>query len=251
MEQITTIRNKLIDAFCDSEAIPASEIYARLKAGSGDLATRIDSTLLLPTATYGDIEKLCVDAKEYGFYSVCVPPSFLTYASDLLAESKVIPITVIGFPHGNSTTETKTFETLDAIDWGAKEVDMVMNISKLKSGKLDEVYQDVLSVVQQADQTPVKVILETSQLTTEEKIHAALLAQIAGASFIKTSTGFAMGGASVEDVALLKQIVGDQIGIKASDGIRSLDFARELIAAGANRIGTSVATNIIREHRGQ
>lgn len=243
MEQIENIRKQLLDQFAESEVINST--YKR--PASTDLVSKIDSTLLSPTATYDQIEKLCQDAREYGFYSVCVPPCYLTFATDLLAETKILPITVVGFPHGSATTETKTFEALDAIDWGAKEIDMVLNISKLKSGKLEEVYQDILSVVQQADEVPVKVILETAVLTTEEKIQATILAQIAGAAFVKTSTGFSTGGATIEDIKLLKQIVGEKTGIKASGGIKNFVTVMNMISAGADRIGTSSGVEIMKE----
>lgn len=250
MNQINDIRKQLLDEFGSPNLTAFSREQKNSSPISRDLAQQIDSTLLHPTTTYDDIAKLCADAIEYGFYSVCVAPSFVMFASDLLTEKKILPITVIGFPHGNATTETKTFETLDAIDWGAKELDVVINISKLKSGKREEVFQDLLSVIQQADATPVKVILETSLLTTEEKITGAILAEIAGARFVKTSTGFATGGATIEDVHLLKQVVGSNVGIKASGGIKNYASAMSMIQAGATRIGTSNGVAIMKEKNG-
>jgi deoxyribose-phosphate aldolase len=242
--QIATLREKLEDRFSTTHGIRSSHFQI---SNATSLASKIDHTCLKSDATVDQIHQLCNEAIEYNFYSVCVHPSFLTISSEYLKGSPVKPISVVGFPMGAVTTETKVFETLDAIELGAQEIDMVLHIGKLKSRLLDEVFQDILSVVGQADLIPVKVILETSLLSQEEKIQGCILAQIAGASYIKTSTGFSNAGATVEDIKLLKKIVGDQMGIKASGGIKDLHTALQMIEAGAARIGTSSGVNIIKE----
>lgn len=214
---------------------------------SATLSQKIDHTCLLPAATQSQIEKLCEEAKEYGFYSVCVAPSFLELAAQRLAGTSVKSITVVGFPWGYQTTETKIFETMEVIAIGAQEIDMVLNIGKLKSNLLDEVYHDIFSVVERAKEIPVKVILETSLLNEHEKIQACILSQMAGASYVKTSTGFGSSGAIVDDVKLMKEIVGDQLGVKASGGIKNFEIAEQMIQAGADRIGTSSGVQIIKE----
>jgi len=240
--QIDKIRKTLEERFSDGN----KKLF---KAdASTNIAYRIDHTLLKPEATVDQIVRLCNEAIENKFYSVCIHASFILQASQILKNSSVLPITVVGFPTGASTTETKVFETLDAIDNGAREIDMVLHIGKLKSGLLDDVYQDILSVVGQADQIPVKVILETSMLTQDEKIQACILSQLAGAAFVKTSTGFSSGGATIEDVKLMKAVVGETVGVKASGGIKDLQTAQQMIQAGADRIGTSSGVSIVKEY---
>lgn len=241
--RINEIRQNLQKRFSRTKQ-PASHFKSN---PSATLSQRIDYTCLLPAATQSQIEKLCEEAKEYGFYSVCVAPSFLELTTQRLAGTSVKSITVVGFPWGYQTTETKIFETMEVIDIGAQEIDMVLNIGKLKSGLLDEVYHDIFSVVERAKEIPVKVILETSMLNENEKIQACILSQMAGASFVKTSTGFGASGATIEDVKLLKEVVGDQLGVKASGGIKNFEIAGQMIQAGADRIGTSSGVQIIKE----
>ncbi len=244
MNQIDTIRQQLLEKISSSRPTQLFHPIA-----TQNLANYIDHTLLKPEATLEQILHLCDEAKKHALYAVCVHPSYILQASQILQGSLVKPITVVGFPTGASTTETKVFETLDAIDNGAQEIDMVLHLGKLKSGRLEEVYQDILSVALQADQIPMKVIIETSKLTLEEKIQACILSQMAGATFVKTSTGFSEHGATVEDIRLMKAVVGQSMGVKASGGIKDLQMAQQMIQAGADRIGTSSSVLIIEESK--
>lgn len=210
-----------------------------------ELNRYIDHTLLKQDATKEQILKLVEEAKYYEFASVCVNPTWVSLAAKELAESVVKVCTVIGFPLGANTPATKAFETKDAIANGADEVDMVINVGALKSGDLDLVETDIRAVVEAANGTLVKVIIETCLLTDEEKIVACQLAQKAGADFVKTSTGFSTGGATVADVALMRQTVGPDMGVKASGGARSLADAQAFVEAGATRIGTSSGVAIV------
>ncbi|MBU5352000.1 deoxyribose-phosphate aldolase [Paenibacillus silvae] len=205
----------------------------------------IDHTLLRADATRNEITKLTEEAKQYQFASVCVNPGWVSYAAEQLQGTGVDICTVIGFPLGASTTETKAFETKDAIAKGATEVDMVINISALKDGNDDYVEQDIRAVVEAAAGTLVKVIIETSLLTDDEKVRACQAAVRAGADFVKTSTGFSTGGATPEDVALMRRTVGPDVGVKASGGVRSLEDMQKMIEAGATRIGASSGVKIM------
>lgn len=209
------------------------------------LAGMIDHTLLKPEATVEAVEKLCEEAAEYGFASVCVNPCNVALAVHLLAETDVEVCTVIGFPLGASTTITKVMETRDAIANGASEVDMVINVGALKSRDYGLVLKDIQAVVEAAGEAVVKVIIETALLTNEEKVKASLLVQQAGADFVKTSTGFGSGGATVEDIKLIRETVGTEMGIKASGGIRDKAAAQAMAAAGATRIGASASVAIV------
>ncbi|MDY0002964.1 MAG: deoxyribose-phosphate aldolase [Polyangia bacterium] len=205
----------------------------------------IDHTLLKADATEAEIRKLCAEAREHGFASVCVNPGWVGLSAELLAGSPVKVCTVIGFPLGATTPTAKAVETRDAIANGATEVDMVINVGALKSGNDDLVRRDIAAVVESArGQAITKVILETALLSREEKVKACLLAKMAGADFVKTSTGFSTGGATVEDIALMRETVGPEMGVKASGGIRSAEDAQAMIAAGATRIGASASVAI-------
>jgi len=211
------------------------------------ISSIIDHTLLKPDATEDDVKRICEEALTYDFASVCVNPCWVKLASQLLTGSNVKTCTVIGFPLGANTTEVKTFEAKNAINNGAEELDMVINIGALKSKKYDKVKQDIERIVEvAAPSVTVKVILETSLLTDEEKKKAAIIAMEAGADFVKTSTGFGPGGATVYDIKLLKGVVGNRIGIKAAGGIRTYEKALQMISAGAIRIGTSSGVQIIK-----
>ena len=211
-----------------------------------DLAKMIDHTLLKPEATKDEILKLCEEAKTHDFFSVCVNPYWVKLASEALKGSSVKVCTVIGFPLGATSTAAKVFETNHAIEEGAGEVDMVINVGELKSGHLDAVEADIAAVVQASSQRAlVKVILETSLLTDDEIIKASECANKAGADFVKTSTGFSTGGATVEAVRLMRQTVGPEMGVKASGGIRDYAAAKAMIDAGASRIGASSGIKII------
>ncbi|MEK4365617.1 deoxyribose-phosphate aldolase [Paenibacillus sp. FSL M8-0212] len=206
----------------------------------------IDHTLLRADATQSEMAKLTEEAKQYQFASVCVNPDWVAYAAEQLQGSGVDICTVIGFPLGASTSETKAFETKDAIAKGATEVDMVINISALKDGKDDFVEQDIRAVVEAAaGKALVKVIIETCLLTDEEKVRACQAAVRAGADFVKTSTGFSTGGATPEDIALMRRTVGPDVGVKASGGVRSLEDMQKMIEAGATRIGASSGVKIM------
>lgn len=243
INQISIIRKELEDRFT-TPLKPTAKVFQPPKAQS--LASRIDHTLLKADATIEQIQQLCEEAIKHQFYSVCIHGSFILLATQMLKGTNVKPITVVGFPTGANSTETKVFETLDAIDNGAQEIDMVLHVGKLKSGLFEDVYHDILSIVAQADHIPVKLILETSMLTLEEKIQGCVLSQLAGAAFVKTSTGFA-GGATIDDVKLMKTVVGESMGVKASGGIKNLQTALQMVEAGADRLGTSNSVLIMKE----
>lgn len=200
--------------------------------------------MLIPNIVLEDIRKICLDAMEYNFAGVCVNPIWIKEVSRMLSNSNVLPITVIGFPLGATTTNVKVFETQEAIQAGAMEIDMVINISALIENNLEIVKNDIYKVVQAAAGKPVKAIIETSLLSNRQKIIACKLAQEAGASFIKTSTGFSVSGAKIEDIKLIRHTIGDLMGIKASGGIRTRKDAANMLEAGANRIGSSASVFI-------
>lgn len=229
---------------------------ARITSGVGvdaaggvepDLAGMIDHTLLKPDATIAEIEKLCDEARKYGFASVCINPGYVSLSAKLLRGTDVKVCTVIGFPLGATLTAVKAFETEHAIRDGAGEVDMVINVGMLKSGQYDYVENDIFAVVSTAKRYRVlsKVILETGMLTDEEKVKGCVLAKRAGADFVKTSTGFGKGGATVGDIALMRRVVGSAMGVKASGGVRSREDALAMVAHGADRIGASASVKIV------
>ena len=215
------------------------------------LAKMIDLTLLKPTATKSDIEQLCKNAVHYGFICVVVNPCYVSLTYNLLRESEVKVCTVIGFPLGANLTEVKAYEAKRAVELGASEIDMVMNIGAFKSGDYDLVRNDIFEVVRSVkeirDDVIVKVIIETCYLTDEEKIQACSIIREAGADFVKTSTGFGPVGATLHDVKLLRNAVGSSLGVKAAGGIRDLKTALAMIEAGANRIGASAGVKIVEE----
>jgi len=214
---------------------------------TNDLARMIDHTLLKANATEAEIVKLAEEAKEYKFASVCVNPTWVQKAAEILKDAEEVKVcTVIGFPLGATTSETKAFETKNAIEKGATEVDMVINIGALKDKQYDLVEKDIKAVVDAAKgKALTKVIIETCLLNDEEKEIACKLSVKAGADFVKTSTGFSTGGATVEDIALMRKTVGPDIGVKASGGVRSLEDAQNMIEAGATRIGASSGVAIV------
>lgn len=206
----------------------------------------IDHTLLKPEATEEQVKKICDEAKKYEFASVCVNTYYTSLVSKQLEGTNVKTCVVIGFPLGATTKEVKAFETKQAIENGAQEVDMVINVGALKDKKYDEVRDDIKAVVEIAkDKALVKVILETCLLTKDEIVKACELSKEAGVDFVKTSTGFSTGGATVEDVKLMRETVGPEIGVKASGGVRTTEDAEAFIAAGANRIGASASIAIV------
>lgn len=221
----------------EGEFVPATE---------GQLAAIIDHTLLKPDATPQQIQTLCAEAKQHQFASVCVNPVYVPLVAAELANSGVKVCTVIGFPLGAAGSEVKGFETKNAISGGATEVDMVIPVGLLKAGEYRAVLQDIRTVVQAAEgRALVKVIIETSLLTDEEKVAACLLAKQAGADYVKTSTGFSSGGATTEDIALMRAVVGPQMGVKASGGVRTREDALSMMRAGATRIGASASVAIV------
>ena len=217
-----------------------------------DIAKIIDHTLLKPEATRDQIVQLCREAREYGFAAVCVNPCYVKLAAELLRGSSVKVCSVVGFPLGATLPEVKAYEARRAIEEGAAEIDMVINIGALKSGDLELVKRDIASVVDvcHAKGALCKVIIEAALLTDEEKVLACQLAKAAGADYVKTSTGFGPGGATVQDVALMRRTVGPEMGVKAAGGIRSYEAAKSMVEAGATRIGASAGVKIVREARG-
>jgi len=210
------------------------------------MAAMIDHTLLKPEATVADVQRLCAEARRYGFAAVCVNPALLPTAVRGLDGSTVTPCTVVGFPLGAMMTATKAMETARAVEAGAREVDMVLALWALKQHDYATVLDDMRAVVTAAGPTcAVKVILETCLLTDTEKVTACKLALDAGARFVKTSTGFSTGGATVHDITVMRRVVGTQAGVKASGGIRSLADAEAMVRAGADRIGTSAGISIV------
>lgn len=210
-----------------------------------ELNRLIDHTLLKADATKDAIIKLCEEAKTYQFKSVCVNPANIDLAKETLKGSDVLVCTVIGFPLGANTTRVKVLETQDAIERGADEIDMVINIGKAKEHDYDYIEDEIRQVVEAANGKTVKVIIETSLLTDEEKVEVSLAAKRAGAHFVKTSTGFSTGGATIEDVKLMKETVGEEVEVKASGGVRTREDALKMVEAGATRIGASSGIKIV------
>jgi deoxyribose-phosphate aldolase len=231
------------DPFSQPSDTAASDVF---------LAGMIDHTLLKPDATPEQVRQLCQEAIKYNFASVCVNSAYVRLCAELLQGSTVKVCTVVGFPLGANIPEVKAFEAEMSIAQGATEIDMVQNIGALKARDDELVRRDIQGVVWVCHSAGVlvKVILETSLLSSEEKARACLLAKEAGADFVKTSTGFMGGGASVEDIALMRKIVGPDIGVKASGGVKTLEDALKMVKAGANRIGASAGVNIVQEQPG-
>ncbi len=237
--------SKIVDAGADR--ISAYDV----KDVSKNIASLIDHTLLKANATQEEIVKLCEEAKKYGFASVCVNPVYVSLCKQLLKGTNVKVCTVIGFPLGATTPTVKAIEAKEAIANGADEVDMVINIGALKSGNYQLVLDDIKAVREATRGKILKVIIETAYLTREEKIKACELAKEAGADFVKTSTGFGPSGATVEDVMLMRQVVGPKLGVKASGGIRTLEDAKKMVEAGATRIGASASVAIVHGKSGR
>ena len=211
------------------------------------IAALIDHTLLKPEATESDVRKVCAEARQYGFFSVCVNPYWVRLVAKELAGCATKVCAVVGFPLGANTMEMKAAEAAAAIRDGAREIDMVLNVGELRGGNADAVQADIRTVVEAAHASGaiVKVILETALLTDPQKVAACELAKAAGAGFVKTSTGFGPGGATVEDVALMRRTVGPQMGVKASGGVRTLEDLQKMVAAGASRVGASASVKIV------
>ncbi len=265
IEQITDLvlsklgNDNYCPTFCDTDVqrivdAGASRIGVVLgeTATAGDWASLIDHTLLKPDAAEADIKKLCDEAAQFGFASVCVNPTWVKKAAEFLRGTKVPVCTVIGFPLGATLSDVKAYETRRAIFNGASEVDMVINVGALKSGDDCLVEDDIRAVVDAAHENGIlcKVIIETALLSDDEKIRACIASKNAGADFVKTSTGFASGGATVNDVALMRRTVGASLGVKASGGVKGIEDARAMFEAGATRIGASVGVKIAQEASG-
>jgi deoxyribose-phosphate aldolase len=249
---------------CDGQCVETNPDGARqvVKAGAdrlstrlgarnvaGDMAGYIDHTLLKPNGTEEQIRQLCAEAREFSFATVCVNPAWVPLCAELLRGSPVKVCTVVGFPLGATLPEVKAFETQRVAQMGATEVDMVINIGALKSRLYDVVQDDIAAVVDAAHGlgASVKVIIEAAYLTDEEKVEACVLSKAAGADYVKTSTGFAPTGATVEDVALMRRVVGPEMGVKAAGGVKTAEDAKAMIAAGATRIGASASVKILGE----
>ena len=251
--------HSVVDDCCPTRlrsVLEAGATRVGLHAAGGatsDIASLIDHTLLKPDASRADIEALCREAAQFKFATVCVNPTWVVAAARLLAGSGVGVCSVVGFPLGATTADVKGYETQRAIFDGAREIDMVINIGALKSGDLRTVERDIEAVT-----TPCrtcgavsKVIIEAALLTDDEKITACTLAKAAGADYVKTSTGFASGGVTAADVALMRRVVGAEMGIKAAGGVRDLDAMKAMIAAGATRVGASAGVKIVQQARGE
>ena len=226
-------------------------LYAGEKVPTG-VAGFIDHTLLKADASRQEIEKLCNEAREFGFATVCINPHWVSLAAQVLRGSAVGVCTVVGFPLGATTTDVKQYETRRVIYDGAREVDMVINVGALKSGDLGVVERDIAAVVSACKECGVlsKVIIEAALLTDEEKITACALSKAAGADYVKTSTGFGPGGATVADVELMRRVVGPDIGVKAAGGVRDYEALKNLVSAGASRVGASAGVKIVQEAKG-
>ena len=220
---------------------------------AGNVASMIDHTLLKPDATRRDIEMLCREAAEYGFATVCVNPTWVALCAHALRDSAVKVTSVVGFPLGATTPDVKHYETRRAIFDGAREIDMVINVGALKSDDLRLVERDIEAVTAPCREAGAlsKVIIEAALLTDQEKVTACTLAKAAGADYVKTSTGFGPGGATVADVALMRRVVGEEMGVKAAGGVRDLEGLKAMVAAGATRIGASAGVRIVQESKGQ
>ena len=237
---------KLIDQAAERiQSITAEAVVAVDELSKEALAGYIDHTLLKPEATSDDIITLCEEAKQYTFASVCVHPSWVMNCLELLEGSPVIMCSVVGFPLGSNTSETKALEAEELVSLGVKEIDMVLNVGRLKEKDYTFVFEDIQQVVDTAGGADVKVILETCLLNEREKIAGCVLSKEAGAHFVKTSTGFSKAGATVQDIQLMRRVVGPEMGVKAAGGIRDYNTAIAMLRAGATRIGASASVDIV------
>jgi len=230
-----------------AEGAGAMRVGAALGVGAvpADIAKMIDHTLLKPEATRDEVVKLCEEARQHRFASVCVNTTWVPLCKAMLSGTDVMVCAVVGFPLGAMTPTAKAYEAREAVRQGAKEIDMVINIGALKSRDYETVFEDICRVVKASGPAGVKVILETSALDQEQKIIACAISKLAGAAFVKTSTGFGKGGATVEDIAMMRRIVGADVGVKASGGVRTAEDAVKMAAAGANRLGASASVAIV------
>jgi len=247
-ESLESQLHELVRQLKDHPGPAAAKMPARrppTRSSATALARRIDHTILKPESTLSQILAVCNEAREHGFASVCVHSHWLPEVVRALKGSRTLPIAVVGFPHGSMLPKAKATETRLAVKAGAREIDMVVNLGRLKSRDWKAVFEDIRGVVKAAGRVPVKVILETGLLTDEEKVATAVLCELAGAAFVKTSTGFATGGATEQDISLLRKILNPKVRLKASGGIRTREIAEALISAGADRLGASSSIAII------
>lgn len=228
---------------------PASKKGSATDKTSTDLASYIDHTILKPEATEDEIRQICQEAIEHNFKTVCVNSANVGLAAELLKDKPPLPIAVVGFPLGAAISASKAHEAKEAVKEGAREIDMVINIGALKTKNYHKVLADIQTVVTASAPWPVKVIIEAAALTEDEKIIACALSKAAGAHFVKTSTGFGGGGATAEDIALMRRVVGQELGVKASGGIKTREDALKMIEAGASRIGASASITIVSEKK--
>ena len=243
---INEIIRQVTEEFCSKYGAQTQTPAAGDGYTPADIAKYIDHTYLKPEASVNEIRKICDEAKKYHCASVCVNPSYIQYVAQQLEGSGVTPCCVIAFPFGTSTPEAKAFEASDAASKGAREIDMVINVGAIKSGDWVLVKRDIEGVVNAVKgRAKVKVIIEACLLTDEEKVKACTVAKLAGAAFVKTSTGYSTGGATVEDVRLMRETVGPEMGVKASGGVRTYDDAIAMLKAGANRLGCSSTMKIV------
>ncbi len=245
MKEIMDVINTLFNRLNRSEGYELYDMSKWRGMPTDKVNEIIDHTQLKPFATREDIVKLCEEAKEHKMGAVCINPYFVPFAKEKLRDTRVKVATVIGFPLGATTLRAKVNEAKESVDNGADEVDMVMNIGALKAEEYEYVLDEIGAVVEVAP--VVKVIIETCYLTWEEKIEACVISKLAGASFVKTSTGFGTAGATIEDVQLMRTVVGEEMGVKAAGGIHDLDTALKMINAGASRIGASAGVKIVEE----
>lgn len=227
---------------------PAPKVSAGAAApheGGKEFARMIDHTLLKPEASEQQLSQVCREAREHGFYSVCVNSCNVRFVAKQLEGCATLPIAVVGFPLGAQRPDAKAYEARQAIRDGAQEIDMVVNLGAMKSKNYSLVIQDIRAVVEASAPLPVKVILETAQLEDEEKVIVCALSKAAGAAFVKTSTGFSTGGATIADVTLMRRVVGEDLGVKASGGVRNAADAAAMVAAGANRLGCSSSVEVV------
>ena len=243
---INEIIRQVTEEICSKYGAQTQTPAASDGSTPADMAKYIDHTYLKPEASVNEIRKICDEAKKYHCASVCVNPSYIQYVAQQLEGSGVTPCCVIAFPFGTSTPEAKAFEASDAASKGAREIDMVINVGAIKSGDWLLVKRDIEGVVNAVKgRAKVKVIIEACLLTDEEKVKACTVAKLAGAAFVKTSTGYSTGGATVEDVRLMRETVGPEMGVKASGGVRTYDDAIAMLKAGANRLGCSSTMKIV------
>ena len=252
IKDLAKVRDEALEhvcRFCCKHEVKGKPETVRKPEGPHDVAAYIDHTILKADATLGMVRKVCDEARAHRFATVCVNSGNVTSVAGLLAGSGVLPISVVGFPLGAASPRAKASEAMTAIDDGAREIDTVVNVGLLKAGEYRAVLRDLIATVEASRPYPVKVIIETCLLSEPEKIAACALAKAAGAAFVKTSTGFSTGGATADDIRLMRRVVGEELGVKASGGVRTFKDLRAMVAAGASRVGSSNSVAIVEESK--